>query len=136
MIGPEDVLSFWLGPAGTPQLANAKKWFTRDDALDAEIRARFGDAIHAASRGQLETWRESARGRLAFVVLCDQLSRNSFRGTPRAFAQDALALETTERALDAGDWKELSTIERQFLIMPLMHSEDRSRQKRCVELFE
>jgi len=136
MIGPDDVLTFWLGPPGTAPLANAKKWFTRDDAFDAEIRARFGDTIHAASRGQLESWRTTPRGRLAFVILCDQLSRNVFRGTPRAFAQDAIALETSERALDAGDWESLSTVERQFLVMPLMHAEDRSRQRRCVELFE
>jgi len=119
MIGADDVLSFWLGPAGTPPLANAKKWFTRDDAFDAEIRARFGEAIHAATRGQLDSWRTTARGRLAFVILCDQLSRNAFRGTARMFAQDALGL-----------------IEKQFLLMPLMHAEDRARQKRSVELFE
>lgn len=136
MIAPEDVLSFWFGPPGTPPLAHAKKWFSRDDAFDAEIRARFGDAIHAASRGQLESWRASPRGRLAFVILCDQLSRNAFRGTARAFAQDALAVETTERALEAGDFDDLSSVERQFLLMPLMHAEDRARQRRCVELFE
>jgi uncharacterized protein (DUF924 family) len=136
MIGADDVLSFWLGPAGTPPLANAKKWFTRDDAFDAEIRARFGEAIHAATRGQLDSWRTTARGRLAFVILCDQLSRNAFRGTARMFAQDALALETAESALDLGDWDALGLIEKQFLLMPLMHAEDRARQKRSVELFE
>jgi uncharacterized protein (DUF924 family) len=128
-----DVLVFWLGDG--PPLANAAKWYKRDDAFDAEIRARFGDAIDAASRGELESWKTTARGRLAFIVLCDQFSRNVFRGTPRAFAQDALAVETTERALDAGDWNELACVEKQFLLMPLMHAEDRARQTRSVELF-
>ena len=39
MVGPEEVLSFWLdkvGPAG---------WYAQDDALDQEIRHCFDNAV-------------------------------------------------------------------------------------------
>jgi uncharacterized protein (DUF924 family) len=132
---PDEVLSFWLGEDGAAPLANAKRWFAKDAAFDEEVRARFGEAIDAAVRGELASWRETPRGRLALVVLLDQLSRNAFRDTPRSFAQDPLALEIAEESMAAGDAAALSPIQRAFLAMPLMHAEDRARQRRCVEIF-
>ena len=136
MVLPEEVVTFWLGAPGAPPLANAKKWFAKGDAFDAEVRTRFGAAIAAAKRGALAEWRATPRGRLALVILCDQLSRNAFRGTPGAFAQDALALEVAEEAIAAGDDVAFSPIEQRFLRMPLMHAEDRQRQARSLAEFE
>lgn len=135
-ISPEDVLRFWFGEPGDPPLAKASSWFQRSDAFDAQIRERFGATLERAARGELDTWRTTPRGRLALVVLLDQFSRNVFRGTPGAFAQDALALAVAEQALAAGDAAVLSPTELQFLLMPLMHAEDPSAQHRCVEGFE
>ena len=134
MVGPEDVLAFWLGVPAS--LANSEKWYTKDPAFDAQIRDRFGTTIEAAARGELDGWRSTPRGRLAFVILLDQFSRNVFRGTPRSFAQDAMALATAEQALQAEDDASLSTVERNFLLMPLMHAEDMARQKRAIAEFE
>ena len=135
MLLPEEVVTFWLGAPGAPPRANAKKWFAKDDAFDAEVRARFGEAIAAAKRGALAAWRTTPRGRLALVLLCDQLSRNAFRGAADAFAQDALALEVAEEAIAAGDDAAFSPIEQRFLRMPLMHAEDRQRQARSLAEF-
>ncbi len=130
----EDVLAFWLGPPGSPP--NLKRWFTRDDALDAEIRTRFGTTIDAAARGELEEWKTTPRGRLALVIVCDQLSRTAFRGTPRAFALDALAREVADRALAEGDLEAHERAPASFLAMPFVHAEDRARQARGIEIFE
>lgn len=132
---PEDVLHFWLGSPGDPPLRHAQRWFTKDPAFDAECSSRFAPMIEAAKRGELADWRKTTRGRLALVILLDQLSRNVFRDTPRAFAQDALARDVALEAMSAGDERVLSPIERAFLYMPLMHAEDVGLQHRCVAAF-
>src|SRR5262249_13730144 len=121
-------------PKGAP-LVNASKWFTVVDGFDREIRERFGETIEAAVRGDLADWQTTPRGRLAFVILLDQFSRNAFRGTARAFAQDPIALRVAEAGIAAGDEAVLSPIERYFLYTPLVHAEDRERQRRSVDAF-
>lgn len=123
-IGPEDVLELWFGPPGSPPLANASKWYENDEAFDREIRDRFQSTLELAARGALDGWKASPRGRLALVILLDQMSRNMFRGTPRAFAQDARACEAALEAIAAGDEQALGPVQASFLYMPLMHAEN------------
>lgn len=132
---PEDILHFWFGPPGSPPLVNADSWFKKDDAFDDEIRRLFAGALEVAIAGGLSHWRETPRGRLALVILFDQFSRNLFRGSPRAFAQDPLAIEIAEQALATGDDRALAPMEASFLWMPFMHAEDLDLQRRCVQGF-
>jgi uncharacterized protein (DUF924 family) len=134
--GPEDILRFWFGAAGSPPLARSSQWYTKDDAFDREIKSRFEETLDLAARGALDGWKTTPRGRLALVILLDQLSRNMFRGTPRAFAQDARACDTALEALAAGDEQVLGIVERSFLYMPLMHAENVDLQHKCVAAFE
>lgn len=60
--------------------------------MDEAIRTRFGATLEAAAQCELFTWRDTPKERLAEVLLLDQFSRNVYRDTARAFAQDALAL--------------------------------------------
>lgn len=113
----EAVLAFWF------QELEPKQWWVADPALDAQIRERFGDTLSRAARGELSDWRESAQGRLAEIIVLDQFSRNIYRGTPAAFAQDAVALVLAQEAIRAGAPAALSPIQRNFLYMPFMHSE-------------
>jgi len=101
----------------------AQRWFTKDEGFDAELRERFGRELELAERGELGAWCATPRGTLAFIVLCDQLSRNCFRGSPRSFSRDALALHATLSGLARGDHEALAIPERLFFLMPLMHSE-------------
>lgn len=121
------VLDVWfegaLGDALDPQGPVAQRWFARDEAFDAMLRERFGGELQRAERGELGEWCASPRGALAFIVLCDQLSRNCFRGSPQSFARDPLALHTTLTGIARGDHLELTIPERLFFLMPLMHSE-------------
>lgn len=134
-IGPEDVLEVWFGPPGSDPLAKARLWFTKDDAFDAELRFRFEAANESAARGALDAWRLTPRGRLALVILLDQFSRNMFRGTPRAFAQDARALAYATELIGTQEERALGIAERAFLYLPLEHAEDLARQEECVTLF-
>jgi uncharacterized protein (DUF924 family) len=134
----EAVLQFWFGDLdvrGCADEAHSARWWRKEDAFDAEVRARFG-ALHAAvSAGEHEAWLTSDRGVLAHVIVLDQFSRNMFRGSARAFASDGLALRAALAAIAAGTDRRLRCDERSFLYMPLMHSEDMSVQDRCVALF-
>ena len=126
-----EVLEFWFGTVPGPRRA---EWFRKDAAFDAQIRERFGALHEAASRRELEDWRAAPEPMLALVVVLDQFSRNLFRGDARAFAQDAHALECAREAIARGDDRRLLPVQRQFLYLPLEHSEDLADQERCVEL--
>jgi uncharacterized protein (DUF924 family) len=69
------------------------------------------------------------------VLLFDQLPRNLYRGTPEAFAHDRLARAITRGALTRRWDLRLAPVERQFLYMPLMHSEAIADQRLSLALF-
>ena len=126
---PRAVLGFWFEETA-PEL-----WFRKDEAFDARIRARFGAACEDALGGGLKAWEETPDGLLALIILLDQFPRNLFRGQARAFTGDARAVALTLAAVERG-WDEgLDTTRRQFLYMPLMHSEDGAIQARSIERF-
>ena len=124
-----DILSFWFD-----ELTD-KQHFSKDPALDAAMRARFGDTLEAAARCELFAWRVSAEGRLAEIVLLDQFSRNIFRDTPRAFARDALALLLAQELVASGQDQRLARRQRAFAYMPYMHSESLLIHEQAVRLF-
>ena len=132
---PEDVLTFWFGPPGSPALANAKRWFERDAAFDAEIAARFGELVKRAGAGELEAWRDTPTGALALVIVLDQFSRNLHRDSALAFANDPAARDVAKdvraRSLD----RALPPVLRAFLYLPYEHAEDLALQEESVALF-
>jgi uncharacterized protein (DUF924 family) len=128
---PREVLEFWFGE---PPGAARAEWFRKDAAFDAQIRSRFGALHDAAARRELESWRAAPESMLALVVVLDQFSRNLHRGDARAFAQDAHARDCAREALARADEARLLPVQRQFLYLPLEHSEDLADQERCVEL--
>ena len=125
----EDILNFWFNELSPAQ------WWVKDENLDAEIERRFS-ALHAqAARCELFDWRMAAKGRLAEIIILDQFSRNIFRDTPQAFANDPLALALAQEALAVDADKALSPTERSFLCLPFMHSESAEIHKVAVMLY-
>ena len=127
------VLEFWF-PADSAR-AN-KLWWGKDPALDAEITEEFGPTLAAAKAHELDAWADTARGRLALIVVLDQLSRNILRGDPETYAADAQARALTHAGLERGHDAEVRPIERLFFYLPLEHSEALADQERCVGLME
>ena len=123
-----EVLAYWFGP-GMDQ-----RWFNGGPEFDTEVRDRLGPVHVQAATGRLESWRDSARGCLALVILLDQVPRNIHRNSPQAYASDAQARELTRWALERGFEQELSQLEQLFLYLPLEHSETLSDQHDCVTL--
>lgn len=113
------ILDFWFDEI------EPKSWWAADPAFDVLIRDRFEQTLVQAAQGEFYTWRISAKGRLAEVIVLDQFSRNIYRGTPKAFAQDSMALALAQEAVAKGLLNELNPDERAFLLLPYMHSESR-----------
>jgi uncharacterized protein (DUF924 family) len=126
---PQDILDFWFD-----ELTD-KQHFVKDAALDALIRSRFGTTLEAAARCELWAWRATAQGRLAEIVVLDQFSRNAYRDTPRAFAQDALALVLAQELVASGHDHSLPVAQRAFAYLPTMHSESAVVHMQAVALF-
>lgn len=113
-----------------------ERQFAKDAALDAEIARRFGALRDSVLAEDAAGWRDDPDTLLAAIILIDQFSRNLYRGTPEAFAGDALAVRLTIAAIDRG-WEERYPPERRaFLYMPLMHAEDVPLQELSVAKFE
>jgi uncharacterized protein (DUF924 family) len=70
------------------------------------------------------------------VLLLDQVPRNIFRGTPRAYASDAAALTAAERAIERACDQLVPQVWRLFFYMPFHHSEDIAEQRHAVALFD
>ena len=127
MADPVEILDYWLGDVGPDG------WYRGDAALDAEIRTRFGDIWTAARDGGLEHWVDGPAGTLAYLIICDQFSRNMHRGHADAFATDALARAAARRAVAEGWDMDAPAPERQFFYKPFEHSEDPADQTLAVE---
>jgi uncharacterized protein (DUF924 family) len=128
-----EVLLFWFGPAaerGKPH----KRWFVNSEAFDREVRERFLPLYEKAAAGKLAHLKDSAADCLALIVVLDQFPRNMFRGTPRAFATDSLALETARHAVACGFDRALLPVERLFVYLPFEHSEVLADQERSCDL--
>lgn len=133
MESAKDVLDFWFGvPAGAPR----KAWFVKDPVFDESIRARFLELHNAAALGGLADWTGNERSALALIVVTDQFPRNLFRGSPRAFETDPLALATAKQVVEKGWDRKMLPIERLFVYLPFEHSESLAEQERSLALYE
>jgi uncharacterized protein (DUF924 family) len=130
-----ELLAEWFGDSARNGGAAAAWWFAVDAARDARLRSRFGSLVRDAADGRLAAWSAAPRGRLALILLLDQLPRNCFRGTAAAFATDAQALAETQRGLRRGDDRALDPWERLFFYMPLQHAEDAAVQRLSVDCY-
>jgi uncharacterized protein (DUF924 family) len=123
---PHDIVAFW-------QHAGPERWFTKNEAFDTELRARFGHAHRFAATGRFTL--ATPNDALACVLLLDQVPRNIYRGTSYAYATDALAREAASHALERQFDRSIEPGLRQFFYIPFQHSEDRRDQARSLRLF-
>lgn len=129
MATAQDVLTFWF------EDHTGEDWFGGQAQFDAAVRAHFADTQQQAEQAELFTWRNTPHGRLAEIIVLDQFSRQLYRGEARAFASDALALGLAQEAVAGDHHLQLSQVERQFLLMPYMHSESLVVHEQAVRLF-
>ena len=124
-----DLLHLWF------HQLRPKHWFGRNDAVDALLARRFAPLIGKFQRRPPQDFLRDPLTARAAILLFDQVPRNAFRDSPRAFATDRLAAALT-RAMLAKRWdRPLTRAQRQFVLMPLMHSEAIADQRLSVARF-
>jgi len=135
----QPLLDLWFGDEADDVLRATRQaplWWGKSSETDALLASRFGELAQATAEGSLAHWADAPSGRLALILLLDQLPRNIHRGTPAAFAQDPLARDLCLKGLSIGADKSLSPLARVFFYLPLEHAESREQQARSVALFE
>jgi uncharacterized protein (DUF924 family) len=135
---PNSVLSFFLGfdvkavdaseklKSGSYVQDMQPLWFTSNVEFD-DLCNNFSPVVREAGKGTLkgQDWLD-IKGKVAKLILCDQLSRNCFRGTDEAFFYDntslTLANDLAELAFkEDEDWMPSYTF---FVVLAFMHSEN------------
>ena len=112
-----------------------RDWFAPAQRVDALLHRRFGRELAALRTRPAAEFLSDPHSALAAVLLFDQIPRNIHRGTARAFATDPLARAIAHAALARGWDRALSRQQRQFLAMPLMHSERIADQRLSLAVF-
>ena len=125
----DKVLHFWFDETAPAQ------HFVQDDAFDAMVRDRFFEVLRQAQRCELWEWRSTPQGRLAEILVLDQFSRNIYRNTPLAFAQDGQSLVLAQELVAGGHDAQLSAPQRAFAYMPYMHSESAVVHEKAMLLY-
>lgn len=124
-----ELLHVWFHKLGP------RVWFAPDPRADALLRRRFERELVALRLRPAHEFLTDPKSALAAVLLFDQLPRNLYRNDPRTYAFDPLARAIAKGALDRGWDAALTPYERQFLAMPLMHSEHIADQRRSLAIF-
>lgn len=122
-----------------------KFWFGGCEEYDALCQP-FSDTIREAGNDQLcdQWWHTTIDGKVSQLILCDQLSRNCFRGNDEAFAYDDCSLNI------AKSLAECSILEKNksdltgefyppyatFVITAMMHSESGKDHETCLEVLQ
>jgi uncharacterized protein (DUF924 family) len=133
---PQAVLDFWFGaPGDAHHLHSRPEWFRKDAAFDALIAQRFDTLIEAALRGELDGWAAQPRSALARIVVLDQFTRNTRRGSAGMFEGDARALVAAQAMVEGGADRTLPGVMRQFVYLPFEHAEDPAAQRESMRLF-
>lgn len=133
------VLEFWFGNGRTARQISDQKselWWSKNEAIDREIRFRFSDLTEAVfSQVSAHDWRSDSKGCLASTICLDQFPRNMYRETRRSFSYDAAALALAKSMTASGADLELSPIQRVFAYLPFEHSENIEDQNTSLRLY-
>ena len=92
--------------------------------FDKKIREIFWKDYQKAISNEYDDWQDNPQECVALVILLDQFSRNLFRNSDKAFKQDHKTRLIVNEAVDRGYLEELELDKIQFLLLPLIHSED------------
>jgi uncharacterized protein (DUF924 family) len=125
-----DVIAFWFVENGP------EDWFGGKEDFDARLAKEFTETHRRAAAGEVFTWRDTADGRLAEIIVLDQFSRQLCRGSARAFSQDGMALVLAQEAVRLGADRDIPLDRRMFVYMPYMHSESLVVHEAALPLFE
>ena len=125
----QDILRTWfdeLDPAD---------WYRSSDEVDAMLRDRFEEVLEREGAHPADRFMDDPETALAAIILFDQIPRNIYRASAKAFAWDPLARQLSNAYADREWCEDAAEKHCQFALMPLMHSEVLADQQRSLELF-
>lgn len=125
-VTPQDVIDFWFAEG------SQANWWEQSEVFDNLIRSKFLELWEAACKDHLDNWMDTPEGALALIIVLDQFSRNLNRDSADAYAQDEKALKFADIAIKSGMDMALDQDQRQFIYMPLEHSENLHDQINCL----
>jgi uncharacterized protein (DUF924 family) len=124
-----NIIDFWFS-----DYAN-DKWFAKNEEFDTYIRDNFFSLYGTEVDNFHINKVTSPEAALSYILIFDQFPRNMFRGSKQAFATDNIALAIAKNTVRLKYDLNCTIIQRKFLYMPFMHSEDLADQGVSVELF-
>jgi uncharacterized protein (DUF924 family) len=148
MMDPVSVLTLWFGEGGTcPKndltyvRSRTPLWFSRNEGFEkqqTEYKQTIDDVRNLetsndANQDVAKLW-NTPRGYLARVILFDQLPRSLYRGTPKAFEYDPLAVKYALKIVDENLWGQFAAAERLFIVVAIQHAENLLLQEKGVGL--
>jgi uncharacterized protein (DUF924 family) len=129
---------FWFGelksPADVPPKETMDRWFGAKPEFDAEVKEKFERYLEPA---KAKDWNLGALSRIeqvGLVILLDQFPRNIYRTTHHAYDYDEKALAIARAILKNG-LEAFFPVERSFVALPFMHSENLLDQDQCMLYF-
>ena len=123
---PETVLDLWFPNTGFWETAEGfSAWIQHRmyGGMDQTICEDFADLTVAAARGELDSWAETAEGRIALLIALDQFPRSLWRDTPAAYAQDIKANRLVLAGVENGHFAAVEPRKKLFYIIALFHCE-------------
>lgn len=124
-----DLLQVWFNDLAPSE------WFGSSEDVDQMLRIKFERKLMAVAGESPAHFLSDVKTAQAAILLFDQVPRNIYRDDPRTFATDPLALELCKAVIANGWDADLPGAERQFVAMPLMHSEDLADQEASAAYF-
>ena len=125
------IIKFWFK---TDRLHFRHEWF--DGSIDGEIGEQFSELHSNVENGDYDSWKSSKYGKLAYIIVLDQFTRNLYR-TGDFRRNDKKVLELVEDMLSKReDLVYNYFLERMFILLPLRHSKTSKNIRRVLELLE
>lgn len=126
----DQIIDYWFNHLKPEQ------WFRAADEVDGEIRDRFSKAHRLLAHKNLPDLNLTGQQTLAAIILFDQMSRNMFRNSAKAYETDPLARSLCFMALANKYDLDMRDLKKSFIYIPLMHSEDLNDQELSVSLLQ
>lgn len=132
----KDILTFWFGTTDlSVEIEKKPVWFKSTPEFDRHLIDHYTHIHEQAAAGALDRLQETPEDCLTLILALDQFPRNIYRGTARAFATDAKALEIAIHAVSQGFDASFARWPRTFTYLPFEHSEDLEMQEKGLEHF-
>ncbi|WP_246034503.1 DUF924 family protein [Qipengyuania marisflavi] len=125
-----ELVHFWF------RELDSTDWYNGSARVDDILRERFAGDLTQLADGDSADFLTDPKTAQAAILLFDQVPRNIHRKSALAFASDPLARAITDGVIERGWLATFAERERQFVLMPLMHSEQLADQDLSVALFE